>query len=269
MKQQASIGLMSFTIRKHMKTKKQIKTTLERLSGLNVNYLELAYIKWKKDTVLTISESCKALDIRVLSSQIKYKTIIKDYDNILTYLRILGCETLAVSVLPYKYILKGEQGIRDFAVLLNDLGLRMKKDGIQLLYHHHHMEFAKYRDKTGLDILMSATNPDYVNLEMDVYWTQKGGKNPLDIIDQYNSRIKVIHLRDYKVTLKVLRGDYLADNCSLGKGNLNIDGIVKKAMDYSIPFIAFEEDTKTPFESIQDSFEYLTTLGYSYLLKKV
>jgi len=163
--------------------------------------------------------------------------------------------------LPTRYILQGEEGIRKFAVLLNDLGRRFHQRGLNLLYHHHHMEFARYNRQTGLDILLELTNPDYVNLMMDVYWTQRGGKSPVTLMKQYANRVKVIHLRDYQVTLNKMKADYTASDCALGDGNLDVKMMIETAVDIGVSYLAIEQDTKKPFEEIEKSLQYLKALG--------
>lgn len=252
---------MSFTVRKHMKSVKEIPKTLVKLKTLGVDNLELAYIDWNDQVVEAIRDTCQQEDIKILSSQIKYKIITERYDEIVAYQHQLGCHNIAVSVLPTKYIIKGESGIRSFAEKLNALGERLKGDGLNLLYHHHHFEYQRLGNQTGLELLMAITNPDYVNLEMDVYWTQVGGKNPSTIIQQFASRIKVIHLRDYQVKMKLLKQDFVPENCSLGQGNLNLVEVVSIARKLGIPFLAFEENTKKPFEAIKISMDYLKQMG--------
>jgi len=95
---------------------------------------------------------------------------------------------------------------------------------------------------------------------MDVYWTQRGGKNPVTLMKQYADRVKVVHLRDYKVSLNKLRADYTVSDCALGDGNLDIKMIIDTAIDTGVLFLAIEQDTKSPFEEIERSLNYVKAL---------
>ncbi len=254
------IALQLFTVRKHMKSHDQIRATLHKINEIGIKHIEVARVKFTMEEAQVIRQVCTKLKMTISSTQIKYKRIMKDFDNIIALHQLWGCDYIAVSVLPTKYILKGEKGIRQFAQLLNQLGERLRKHGLRLLYHHHHMEFARYGGKTGLEILMEETNPLYVNLMMDTYWTQRGGKNPVDLMNQFADRIKVIHIRDYQVSLSLMKQDYVVSDCALGDGNLDIKGIVKRANELDIQTLAIEQDTKEPFAEIKKSFDYMSEL---------
>jgi sugar phosphate isomerase/epimerase len=262
------ISLQTFTVRKYMNNDKQIEQTFRKLHNIGIRNLELAYIKWSHKEIKLIKSLCEDLDMGISSSQITYKRIIHEYEDIVAYHQLLECQYIAVSVLPNQYILRGEEGIRQFAGLLNQLGEKLLSKGLYLLYHHHHMEFARYGKRTGLEIMMEATNPRYVNLMMDTYWTQKGGKNPLSFIHQFQHRIKVIHIRDYKVELSLFKANYVESDCALGEGNLDIVGIMKTAIDYKVPYLSIEQDTSQPFEEILCSVNYVKNNGFSDCMAK-
>ena len=251
-----------FTIRKYIKSHDQIRATLHKLNIMGISHIEIARVKFDMEEAKLIRQVCDKLGMSIGSSQIKYQCIIKDFENIVAVHKVLGCSYIGVSVLPTQYILKGEKGIRSFAILLNNLGERLSGRGLKLLYHHHHMEFARYGPKTGLEILMEATDPIYVNLMLDTYWAQRGGKNPVDLIHQFSRRIKVIHLRDYQVVLSLIKADYIVKDCALGDGNLDILGIIVAARRYNVPYLPIEQDSKTPFEAIERSVNYLKAKGF-------
>jgi hypothetical protein len=45
-------------------------------------------------------------------------------------------------------------------------------------YPTHGYEFLPYRDGTLFDLLMAETKPEYVHIEMDVYWIVHPDKTP-------------------------------------------------------------------------------------------
>lgn len=255
------ISVQLFTVRKYMKTPQQIKKTLKRLGGLGYNYIEVARIKFNEEEGQAIKEACDEYGIRVGSTQIKYKEIIKNFDLLVKLHKMWNCQYIAVSVLPTKHILQGEAGIRNFAPKLNELGKRLAGHGLNLLYHHHDMEFVRYDGKTGLEILMEETDPDYVNLMMDTYWTQKGGRNPVAQIRQFAERIKVIHLRDYRTNFAYRKGGFYVEDCPLFEGNLDMKAIVETAREVGVPYLPVEQATDHPFEDLKISMTNLRHAG--------
>ena len=131
-----------------------------------------------------------------------------------------------------------------------------------LLYHHHHMEFVRYGNRTGLEILMEETNPEWVSLMMDTYWTQKGGRNPVEQIRQFSDRIKIMHLRDYKVTGSWRKGGYAVTDSALFQGNLDMAAITRAAIEANIVYLPVEQQTDKPFEDLSLSMEGLKNHGF-------
>jgi len=50
--------------------------------------------------------------------------------------------------------------------------------------------------RSPLDVLITQTDPDLVAMELDLYWTVKAGKNPIDYFKQYPGRFKLWHVKD-------------------------------------------------------------------------
>jgi len=88
------------------------------------------------------------------------------------------------------------QGWRDWAALLNKAGEYVAKRGLKLIYHNHAGEFAPIDGQIPYDVLVSALNPKFCNLELDVYWALKGGADPLAVMQKYPGRFPVLHLKD-------------------------------------------------------------------------
>ncbi len=88
----------------------------------------------------------------------------------------------------------------------------------------------------------------------------------MDQIHQFNNRIKVIHMRDFKVSLNYMARDYVIGDAAIGDGNLDIKGIIEAAESHNIPFLPIEQETKTPFEDIARSVAHLKNSGFERLL---
>ena len=48
---------------------------------------------------------------------------------------------------------------------------------MRFLYHNHNCEFLHVEpQKTAYDLLLSETDPEYVNFELDSYWPTEAGR---------------------------------------------------------------------------------------------
>jgi len=63
--------------------------------------------------------------------------------------------------------------------VFNKAGKYLKENGLIFCYHAHGYEFQPYQDGTLLDYIVKNTNPDYVSFEMDIFWIQFGGGDPV------------------------------------------------------------------------------------------
>lgn len=50
--------------------------------------------------------------------------------------------------------------------------------------------------------MMEQTDPEYVSYEMDIFWIQFGGGNPVELLDKYGDRWKLMHIKDMKKGIK-------------------------------------------------------------------
>ncbi len=54
----------------------------------------------------------------------------------------------------------------------------------------------KIDGKTVYEYLLENTDPRYVLFELDTFWAQRGGVDPIDIMDQAGQRLRLIHQKD-------------------------------------------------------------------------
>ena len=74
----------------------------------------------------------------------------------------------------------------------------MAKHGIKFFYHTHGYEFLPHGDGTLFDLLMAETKPEYVRIEMDVFWIVHPGQDPVKFLEKYGKRIDLMHVKDMK-----------------------------------------------------------------------
>ena len=54
-----------------------------------------------------------------------------------------------------------------------------------------------YEDGTLLDYIFKNTNPEYVSFEMDIFWIQFGGGDPVALLEKYGDRWKTDAFKGY------------------------------------------------------------------------
>ena len=265
MNPKSQFALQTFTVRKHMRSPAAIESAFERIRETGLRAVELAYIKLEPDEIDAVDRARKAKGITVGSTQITFDILDRKRDWVLQFHEQLDCRIASVSVLPMRAIRGSRDTLLRFAEKLEVLGRFYGENGVQLCYHHHDFEFRHYGDELGLDLLLANTTPEYVGLELDTYWVARGGRSPQDLIADLDGRVKVVHLRDFRLRWKLF--SLRPEDCELGSGNLDFRRIVESCVSNGVDYMAIEQATATPFESVAKSVAHLNELGFSPLFQ--
>ena len=89
--------------------------------------------------------------------------------------------------------------IKLYCDYFNQVGAEAKKRGLRFGFHNHAKEFEKREGEVIYDYMVANTDPTNVMFELDVYWAQKGGVNPVDYIRKYAGRIPLLHIKDVDI----------------------------------------------------------------------
>jgi sugar phosphate isomerase/epimerase len=129
--------------------------------------------------------------------------------------------------------------------------------GLTFSYHNHSFEFERFGGRTGLAIIYEESDPRYLQAELDTYWVQHGGADPILWINKLAQRMPVIHLKDMAII------DNQQAMAEVGEGNLNWPGILAACQEIGVEWYAVEQDIcrRDPFESLKISYENLRAMG--------
>ena len=78
----------------------------------------------------------------------------------------------------------------------NTVGYKTAAASIAFGYHNHAFEFRKIEDQLIYDFLLDNVSPNHVFFEMDVYWVQEGGGDPVAYLKKRPSQFKAVHIKD-------------------------------------------------------------------------
>jgi sugar phosphate isomerase/epimerase len=133
-----------------------------------------------------------------------------------------------------------------FADEFNQAAKAFVGSGIQLGYHNHSHELARFDGKTALQILIDRLDPA-IWFEIDTYWITHGGGDPAQWIKKVSGRIPCVHLKD--MGIRNSREQYMME---VGEGNLNWSAILDACKSAGVQWYIVEQDTcyRDPFESL-------------------
>ena len=184
---------------------------------------------------------------------------------------IEDARTAGARFLVVPYLLPNERQAQaayytSLGTTLNRAGEQIRKAGLQLCYHNHGFEFEPFEDgRLPLDVLMSASDPELVKLELDVFWTALTGHDPVAWIEKYSGRVPLVHLKDKSATAPQMTQEMKVSPDAfkeVGSGALDFKAILAAARAAGVQHYFVEQDHTAghPVDSLRKSYSYLRSL---------
>ncbi len=251
-------GVVSYTYRKVFE--KDPAAALDMIKANGFTDIEFSSLFGK--TAAELKALIDARGIKCSSFGVSYEDLVNKTDEVAQNAKTLGASFVRVAGIPHKAAFTEEEaqkGIDNF----NKVGKILKdKYSLALVYHNHGFEFEPFRNGTLFDFLVEQTDPEYVNFEMDILWTFFPGQDPVEILDKYASRFKLMHLKDLKKGVEGnLSGTTAPENSvTLGTGQINIPAVIKMAKTTAIVHYYLEDESDNVATQVPASLAYLSGL---------
>lgn len=182
--------------------------------------------------------------------------------------RKIGATYVVLPALPEPYR-KDMDDYKRSAELFNEIGKNAREEGVRFGYHNHGYGLKPWGSERPIDLILEQTDPDLVFFEMDLFWTTAGGINPIELLDKHPNRYKMLHIKDMK-PIKEFEGDgssaqewfgLFPNMTSCGKGDIDLEGIIKKSKAIGVEHFFVEQDmVMQPEVALKESFDYLKNL---------
>jgi sugar phosphate isomerase/epimerase len=284
----ARIGVQAMMLKNEFATDGAF-TTLKRLSDLGFNAVEISQIPMSEANVGEIDRARTELgmEIAALSAVLDApvgspnESLTDKFDKIVADCKRLSCSMVRIGMMPFS-AMASKDALLDFCRRSNEMADRLGEASISLYYHNHHNEFAKYDGQYVLDIIREKAPS--LKFELDVHWIQRGGKDPVKVLQDYAGLVDLVHLKDYRIGQMPARafealeeGDYSAfmaaftgivQFAEVGEGNLDFKAIIDQALSSGAKYLLIEQDDqygRSPFECLATSRQNLIQLGYGDL----
>jgi sugar phosphate isomerase/epimerase len=137
--------------------------------------------------------------------------------------------------------------IKSSIEVLNKTDEACKKAGIGFTYHNHDAEFRAVEGQIPYEMFLAQTK---MQLELDLAWATKGGKDPVELFKQHSGRFPLWHVKDIDKEMKKV--------LPVGEGIIDYKRIFDKASASGMKYFFVEHDMpKDPMASITSSFNHL------------
>ncbi|MFO8069959.1 MAG: sugar phosphate isomerase/epimerase [Alkalibacterium sp.] len=284
---QAKIGVQAMMLKEKFEELGAYET-LKKVNELGYHSIEVSQIPMTPENVKAIKKASVDFDMEIASMSAGLKpqregqeSLSTHFDKIVADCNAVGADILRIGMLPFDAMASLDKVI-EFAHEANHYAEKLAEQGIKLYYHNHHIEFTKYDGKFLLDIIREEA--PLLGFELDVHWVQRGGRDPIDVLKEYEGKVDLVHLKDYRIAqlpdeafVALEKGDNetfmlaftnVVQFAELGEGTLDLPGIIEQSIKSGARYLLVEQDDqygRDPFDCLETSRDYLYENGYKHL----
>lgn len=250
----SNIAAQLYTLREFCKDEEGLRASLQKVKEIGYQAVQVSGIgPIPHETVKSIADE---IGLKICATHVSYKALTENLEDVIYQHKLWDCKYVGLGGLPEEFRSSAE-GYKKFASIANEISAKLAEQGLQFIYHNHHFEYTKFDGTTGMDILLSESNRESFGFELDMYWVQTGGVNPLEMIKLVDGRMAVVHLKDMAIV------DNKQVFAEIGEGNMNYKAIIDGCREIGVEWYVVEQDVclRDPFESLAISFNYLKQLA--------
>jgi len=258
-------GVQMFTVRDYMNDRQQVERTLRTIREIGYDSIQAATPEFM--THREFKGCMERFGLGTYSANADFETMRDnpaEFAAAVEQAEIYGVSYIAIGTLPEE-MRESPQGYRRFAEQAGQVGQRLLKDGIRLLYHPHALEFYSFgKGLKGMDILMDETDPKSFHFSLDTHWLACGGVDICDWLKKAKDRMELVHFKDYAIVGGANTVETVCKGfAEVGEGNIDWPKVIDTCRETGVQAVAVEQDVcpGNPFDSLRISFENMVKLG--------
>ena len=248
----AQVAAQLYTARDHMQTPSDIASSLKQIREMGYQAVQVSGLGPIDDAELARILNGEGL-ICCATHEAPDK-ILANPEAIIEKLNKLDCKYTAFPH-PSGIKLDTLDDVKALAARLDAAGKTLFDNGKVLTYHNHSLEFRRFDGRLMLDVLYDETDPRYLQGEIDTYWVQYGGGDPVEWCAKLADRLPLLHMKDYAVNAG---GQPIMTE--IGRGNLDWKRIITASEESGCEWFMIEQDIceVDSLLSLKLSFEYIS-----------
>jgi len=192
------IGLQLFSVRDDCT--RDLPGTLKAVADMGYDGVEFA--GYYNRTAEELKKMVDKLGLKVCGSHIGLNTLLGDeLEKTVEFNKTLGNKFLIVPWIPEEKR-NSKVAWLETAKLFSEIAKKVKRKGMHVGYHNHHMEFMPIDGEMPWDIFYGATSPEVV-MQLDTGNALHGKISVdglLDLIKRYPGRALTVHLKEHSAT---------------------------------------------------------------------
>jgi sugar phosphate isomerase/epimerase len=241
-----AIGIQAYTVRALMQ--RDVAGTLAALASIGYREVELAGLYDR-----TAGEMRRMLDDAHLVAPSGHVAVLKgDWHKIIDDAATIGQRYIVCPFTDQSD--RTVDGYKRNAAKYNQFGELTRKSNIQFAYHNHDFEFDRINGVVPYDLLLQECDPHLVQMECDIFWMVKGGRDPVKYFAANPGRYPMVHAKD------MTKSGAMVD---VGRGSIDFAAIFRHSDQAGLTHVFVEHDEPSaPLDDARASYNYLRALNY-------
>jgi len=248
----SQVAAQLYTVREFNKTAKDLAETARKIRAIGYQAVQISGIgPIAYEEVRKIME---AEGLVICATHERGDMIRKNPEEVIERLKTIGTTHTAFPH-PGDLDFSDPKAVQSLIADLSHAGAVLKKEGLTLSYHNHAVEFVHFDGQPLLEVFRREIPSENLSFELDTYWVQYGGGNPVEWCERLAGRVPCLHLKDYGYSATEHKPMF----SEIGKGNLDFPAIIAAAEKSGCQWYIVEQDIcpGDPFDSLKISFDYI------------
>lgn len=255
---QPQVGVQLYSFRQQFKA--DIPSTVQQIRSMGIQVVEGGDSYGMDPTAFR--DLLNKNNISVVSIGADFNELKSALASVIGKARLYGATYVVCFWIPHEGDQLSVAEAETAATVFNHAGARLKEEGLTLCYHPHGFEFAQFGQGTVFDHFLQKTEAANVFIEMDVFWIKQASLSPVTFLQQYSSRIKLLHLKDRKPGSPDSNNGHadVETNVPLGKGDVGIAAIMQAVQQLKILYVFIEDESSRSMQQVPKSLSFLQAL---------
>lgn len=246
----APLGIQLYTVRDLMA--EDVAATLEFIAG--VGYREVEFAGYFGRASAEIRQLLDASGLAAPSAHLGYEAFVADVSKVVEQAAAMGHEFIVVPSIP------GDQRatLDDYsrhAENFNRWSEAANAAGLRFAYHNHDFEFGEIDGEVPYDRLLAETDPERVEMQLDLAWARAGDADALAYFEAWPGRFPLFHLKDFD-----------GEESDIGTGSVDFDTILANANKAGLEHGFVERDHAADVRaSVRRNYDSILPLWRQYM----
>ena len=251
------LAAQMYSVRQFTQTPEDIVSSLRKIKQMGYDAVQISgFGKCDENLIKSVLDET---GLKVCLTHAPLDEILHDTDRVIELHKLWGAPYVGLGY----YGIYTAKDCDEFCEKIIPAAEKIRSGGLTLLYHNHSHEFISAGGEQLLDRVLKNVSPDIMGLTADMYWLQYAGVSPVEFLERYGDRCRVVHFKD--MCIKCDDGKLVQHNTEILNGNMDYGAIYDACVKAGVEWAAVEHEENyidnDPFKSMEASLHNLKSRG--------